>query len=206
MQKSAQFLIYIFVPLRLDSSSVGNSSCYKDTFWGNWAKFCSFFVLSAKVDFKQLIILFWNELFLFLSSFFWKAKPDQNIRTTEVMLAFHLARLCFSMTNQEMPCLKMYSGFWSHLDKILPFRQAGWIPDTCRFIWQRVHGYFSQQSQNINTESVWFKYPFGNKNDEPGFIACYFASYLCIEQLFWHTKSCVSNQICHLGNGNTVQD
>lgn len=69
-----------------------------------------------------------------------------------------------------------------------------------------MHGYFSQQSQNINTESVWLKHPFENKNAEPGFSACCFASYLCIEQLFWHTKFRVSNQICHLGSGNTIQE
>lgn len=68
-----------------------------------------------------------------------------------------------------------------------------------------MHGYFSQKSQNINTKNVWFKYPFENKNAEPGFSACYFASYPCIEQLFWHTTFCVSNQICQLGNGNAIQ-
>lgn len=37
------------------------------------------------------------------------------------MLAFHLARLCFFMANQEMAWLKMYSGFWSLPDKNLAF-------------------------------------------------------------------------------------
>jgi len=36
-----------------------------------------------------------------------------------------------------MAYLKMYSGFLSLPDKILPFRQTGCILDTCRFIWHR---------------------------------------------------------------------
>lgn len=43
-----------------------------------------------------------------------------------------------------------------------------------------MHGYFSQQSQSINTGSVWFKYPFENKKSELGFSACY-----CQLSLHW---------------------
>lgn len=68
--------------------------------------------------------------------------------TADAMLAFYLAWLCFFVANQEMACLKMYSGFWCLPKKILSFRQTGCILDTFRFIWQR-HAwlFFSAESK-----------------------------------------------------------
>lgn len=68
------------------------------------------------------------------------------------MLAFHLAWLSFFMANQETACLKGILAFGLFqtksclLDRLDPYLILADLFG--------VHGGFSQQSQNVNTESV----------------------------------------------------
>ena len=192
------------MPLRLDSSSVGNSSGYKDTFWGNRVKFRSFLYSLPKQNSNSSSACFeMNHLFFLLC--------DKRLNETKIYLQLMQCLLfiwhgyAFSWQINKWLTWKCILAFCLFQTKFCLSDRLDAYLILADLFGIGVHGYFSQQSQNVNTESVWFKYLYENKNAKPGFSARYFASYLCIEQLFWHTKFRVSNPICHPGNGNTIE-